>query len=236
MDALERAWDNVVEVLPQIALFLVILIVGWIVASAVARLLDTLLDKIGFDRWVERGGIKRALARSDYDASDLLSKIVFYGLILVVLQLAFGVFGENPVSDLIDGLIAYLPNVFVAIIILVIAAYVAAAVRDIARASLGSLDYGSLLANIAYWAILLIGIFAALDQLEIAPNIVNGLFYFLLAVVGGSLIIALGGGGIQPMRQRWDRWLTRAEAEAPRIAREAGSDDTVRAVDRDENM
>jgi hypothetical protein len=236
MDSLERAWDNVVEILPQIALFLVILIVGWIVASAVARLLDTLLDRIGFDRWVERGGIKRALARSEYDASDLLSKIVFYWLVLVVLQLAFGVFGENPVSDMIDGLVAYLPKVFVAIIIVVIAAYVAAAVRDIARASLGSLDYGSLLANIAYWAILLIGIFAALDVLDIAPNIVNGLFYFLLAVVGGSLIIALGGGGIQPMRQRWDRWLTRAEEEAPRIAREAGSDDTVRSADRDENM
>jgi hypothetical protein len=236
MESLERAWDNVVEVLPQIALFLVILIVGWIVASAVARLLDTLLDKIGFDRWVERGGIKRALARSEYDASDLLSKIVFYGLILVVLQLAFGVFGENPVSELIDGLIAYLPNVFVAIVVIVIAAYVAAAVRDIARASLGNLEYGNLLASIAYWAILLVGIFAALDQLEIAPTIVNGLFYFLLAVVGGSLVIALGGGGIAPMRQRWDRWLARAEQEAPRIAKEAGSEDTVRMATSDEDM
>lgn len=236
MESLERAWDNVVEVLPQIALFLVILIVGWIVASAVARLLDTLLDKIGFDRWVERGGIKRALARSEYDASDLLSKIVFYGLVLVVLQLAFGVFGENPVSDLIDGLIAYLPNVFVAIVVIVIAAYVAAAVRDIARASLGNLEYGNLLASIAYWAILLVGIFAALDQLEIAPTIVNGLFYFMLAVVGGSLVIALGGGGIAPMRQRWDRWLARAEQEAPRIAKEAGSEDTVRMATSDEDM
>ncbi len=235
MESLERAWDNVVDVLPQIALFLVILIVGWIIASAVARLIDTLLEKVGFDRWVERGGIKRALARSEYDASDLLSKIVFYALILVVLQLAFGVFGPNPVSALIEGLIAYLPNVFVAIVIIVIAAYVAAAVRDIARASLGSLEYGSLLANIAYWAILLVGIFAALDQLEIAPNIVNGLFFFLLAVVGGSLIIAVGGGGIAPMRQRWDHWLARVEQEAPRIAQEAGSDEraTVRSMDED---
>lgn len=225
MESLERAWNNVVEALPKIALFLVILIVGWIVARVVARLLNTLLEKIGFDRWVERGGIKKALAKSEYDASDLLSKIVFYGLILVVLQLAFGVFGDNPISDLMDGLIAYLPNVFVAILIIVIAAYVAAAVRDIAQASLGGLDYGKLLANIAYWAILLVGIFAALDQLQIAPTIVNGLFYFLLALVGGSLIIAVGGGGIMPMRQRWERWLARVEAEAPRIAREASSAD-----------
>lgn len=222
MEYLDRFRDNVVDIFPQIILFLVILMVGWIVARALARLLEALLERVGFDRWVERGGIKRALARSDYDASDLLSKIFFYGLMLVVLQLAFGVFGENSISDLLDRLIAYLPNVFIALLIIVIASYVAAAARDIARASLGSLEYGRLLANIAYWALLLVGIFAALDQLAIAPTIVNGLFYFLLAVVGGSMIIAVGGGGIVPMRQRWERWLVRAEEEVPRI-QQAGS-------------
>ncbi len=224
MDALENAWDSFVEALPEIALFLLILIVGWIIAKAVARILETLLEKIGFDRWVERGGIKRALAKSEYDASDLLAKIVFYGLFLVVLQLAFGVFGNNPVSDLIDGLVSYLPNVFVAILIIVIAAAVAAAVRDVTRSALGALSYGEGLASLAYFAILLIGIFAALDQLEIAPTIVDGLFYAILAVVAGSLIIAVGGGGIQPMRSRWEMWLSRAEEEAPKIAAAASSD------------
>ena len=231
MDSLERAWDNVIETLPQIALFLLILIVGWFVAKAIARILEAALEKIGFDRWVERGGIKQALAKSEYDASDLLAKILFYGLVLVVLQLAFGVFGDNPVSDLIDGLVAYLPNVFVAILIIVIAAYVAAAVRDIASASLGGVDYGDLLAKIAYVAVLLIGVFAALDQLEIAPTIVDGLFYGLIAIIAGSLIIAIGGGGIQPMRSRWEKWLRTAEAEAPRVM---GSDTQPRPEPRPE--
>lgn len=224
MEALENAWDSFVEALPEIGLFLLILIVGWIVAKAVSRILETLLEKIGFDRWVERGGIKRALAKSEYDASDLLAKIVFYGLFLVVLQLAFGVFGNNPVSDLIDGLVAYLPNVFVAILIIVIASAVAAAVRDITRSTLGAMSYGDMLASLAYFAILLIGIFAALDQLEIAPTIVDGLFYALLAIVAGSLIIAIGGGGIQPMRSRWETWLSKAEEEAPKIMAEVSSD------------
>lgn len=224
MDALENAWDSFVDALPEIGLFLLILIVGWILAKAIARILETLLEKIGFDRWVERGGIKRALAKSEYDASDLLSKIVFYGLMLVVLQLAFGVFGNNPVSDLMDGLVAYLPNIFVAILIIVIASAIAAAVRDIARSALGTLSYGEMLANLAYFAILIVGIFAALDQLEIAPTIVDGLFYALLAIVAGSLIIAIGGGGIQPMRSRWEMWLSRVEEEAPKIRAEVGSD------------
>lgn len=212
-NAFSDALARVVELTPKILLFLVILIVGWLVAKAVARLLDAILDKVGFDRWVERGGVKDALNRAQYDASDLLSKIVFYALFLVVLQLAFGVFGPNPVSSLIEGIVAYLPNIFVAILIIVVAAYLASAVRDITRAALGGVAYGPTLATGAYVAVLVIGVFAALDQLRIAPNIIQGLFYALLAIVAGSAIVSIGGGGIQPMRRRWERWLSDAEQE-----------------------
>lgn len=207
------AWARVVELTPKIALFLVILIVGWIVAKAVARLLDTVLDKIGFDRWVERGGVRKALGGTPYDASDLLAKVVFYALFLIVLQLAFGVFGPNAVSDLIAGIVSYLPNIFVAILILVVASYLASAVRDIARGALSGVEYGNLLATAAYVAVLVIGIFAALDQLEIAPAIVTGLFYAILAVFAGSAIVAIGGGGIAPMRRRIEDWLDSAASQ-----------------------
>jgi hypothetical protein len=63
--------------------------------------------------------------------------------------------------------------------------------------------------------IVAVGAFAALAQLEIAPAIVNGVFYAVLAVIAGSAIIAIGGGGIQPMRDRWERALTKVEQEAP---------------------
>lgn len=226
---LREAWARVVELTPQIALFLLILIVGWIIARVVARVLDTVLEKVGFDRWLERGGVRRAMAGTDYDASDLLAKIVFYALFLVVLQLAFGVFGPNPVSDLIDGVVAYLPNIFVAILILVVAAYLASAVRDITRGALGGVGYGRALATGAYVAVLVIGVFAALAQLQIAPAIVNGLFYALLAIVVGSAIVAIGGGGIGPMRQRLERWLDSAEenlSDARRRGRETSGEGT----------
>lgn len=210
-ESLGEAWARVVELVPQVILFLVILIAGWFIARALSGLLDTILEKVGFDRWVERGGVRRALAGTEYDASDLLAKIVFYALFLIVLQLAFGVFGPNPVSELIEGIVAYLPNIFVAILILVVAAYLAAAVRDIIGAALGGVSYGRFLATGAYVAVLLIGIFAALTQLEIAPAIVIGLFYAMLAIVVGSAIVAIGGGGIAPMRRRLEGWLERAE-------------------------
>lgn len=214
-----NAWARAVDLTPKILLFLLILIVGWIVARAVSRILDTVLEKIGFDRWVERGGVKRALSSAGYDASDLLAKVVFYALFLVVLQLAFGVFGPNPVSNLIEGIVSYLPNIFVAILIVVVTAYLAAAVRDIVTGAVGGLDFGRTLATGAYVAIVVIGLFAALDQLEIAEDIVNGLFYALLAIVAGSAIVAIGGGGIQPMRAKWEGWLRKSDA----VVREASS-------------
>lgn len=210
-ESFRNAWAEAVELTPTILLFLLILIVGWFIAKAVARILDAILDKIGFDGWVERGGVKRALSSAGYDASDLLARIVFYALFLVVLQMAFGVFGPNPISDLIEGIVAYLPNIFVAILIVVVASFLASAVRDITRGALGGVEYGNALATGAYIAVMIIGVFAALDQLDIANDIVNGLFYAMLAIVAGSAIVAVGGGGIQPMREKWEGWLRTAE-------------------------
>ncbi|RII85545.1 hypothetical protein DZF95_18060, partial [Clavibacter michiganensis] len=115
----------VIAFVPLALLFLLILVVGLIVAKLISKALDKLLEKVGFDRLVERGGIKRALAGSKLDASDIVAKIVYYTLVLFVLQFAFGVFGQNPVSDLLQGIIGFLPKIIVAIIIVVIASAIA---------------------------------------------------------------------------------------------------------------
>lgn len=220
-DGLGEAWADVATFLPKLLGFLVILVVGYFVAKLLSKVVDRVLERVGFDRWVERGGIGRTLARSQLDASTLLGKVVFYTLMLFVLQLAFGVFGPNPISDLIHGVIAYLPNLIVAILIVVIGAAIAAAVREIVRAALGGLSYGNAVATGAAVAILVITGFAALDQLRIAPRIVNGLYFALLAIVVGVAIVAIGGGGIQAMRGYWERALGRAETAAPEIRAEA---------------
>jgi hypothetical protein len=213
----EHAWASGIAFLPKFLMFLLILIIGYFAAKVIGKAVDTILERVGFDGLVERGGVKRALSRSQWDASDILSKIVFYTIFLFVLQLAFGVFGANAISELLTRVVSYLPNVFVAILIVIIAAAVANAVSNIISASLGGLNYGRFLATGAAVAIWIVGAFAALDQLEIAENITNGLFYAILAIVVGSAVIAIGGGGIVPMRARWERWLNRLEAEAPNV-------------------
>jgi hypothetical protein len=214
---LERAWETILTFVPKLLGFLLILGIGYFVAKALEKLVDGILERVGFDRLVERGGLRTMLARSRMDASSILARIVFYVAFLFVLQLAFGIFGPNPISDLLEGIIAFLPKLFVAILIVVITAAIATGVKTLLEATLGGLDYGRMLALIAAGAIWFIGVAAALNQIEVAPEIVNGLFYAVLALAVGVGIVAIGGGGIQPMRERWQRWLMRIDQEGPRL-------------------
>ncbi|MBW3573333.1 MAG: hypothetical protein KY450_00495 [Actinobacteria bacterium] len=218
---IEEAWANVAAFFPKFVAFLLILVVGIFIAKALAKAADKILERVGFDQAVERGGVKQALSKSQYDASDIVGKIIYYALVLFVLQFAFGVFGPNPVSDLITGVIGFLPRVFAAIVIVVVGAAIAAAVKELLEAALGGLSYGKALAVSASVAILTVAGFAALSQLRIAPAIVNGLFYALLAIVVGSAVIAIGGGGIQPMRSKWEQALGKLEEESQAVRRES---------------
>ncbi|MDP9989369.1 MFS family permease [Arthrobacter oryzae] len=223
LDSLKAGLTVVATFIPQLLLFLVILIVGLLIARAISKALSKLLHRVGFDRAVERGGIKKALANSSLDASDIVSKIVYYALVLFVLQFAFGVFGPNPVSTLLAAIIAFLPKIVVAIIIVVISAAIAAAVKTLIQGSLGGLSYGNTLANIASIFILGIGIIAALNQVDIATTVTTPILIAVLAAIVGVVVVGVGGGLIKPMSERWEQYLNRAEAEAPKIRAQAQS-------------
>jgi hypothetical protein len=218
---LSDAWANVITFVPKLLAALVVLLVGYLIAKAVAGILNKVLERVGFDRAVERGGVKRALAKSRYDPSDIIAKVVFWLIFLVTLQIAFGLFGPNPVSDLLRGLIAYLPNVLVAILIIVIAAAIAKAVTDLLSSLLSGMSGGPVLAKGAGIAILVFGVFASLDQLKIAPRIVTGLWYAVLAILVGSAVVAIGGGGIRTMQRYWERAAAKAEERGPELQRQA---------------
>jgi len=225
------AWSNVITFVPKLAAALLIILVGYLLAKVIASVLNKVLERVGFDRAVERGGLKQALARSKYDPSDIIAKLAFWLIFLVSLQIAFGVFGPNPISDLLQGLIAYLPNVFVAIVIIVVAAAIAKAVTDLGSNLLSSVSGGPMMAKGAGIAVLVFGAFAALDQLQIAPRIVTGLWYAILAIVVGSAVVAIGGGGIKTMQRYWERTAAKAEERAPELAQQTRQSSQTAAFD-----
>lgn len=233
-DATGDALRSVVTFLPKLVGFLLVLVIGWIVARVLRTVVNKVLERVHFDRAVQRGGIGDALARSKFDASGLVAQLVYYAVLLIALQIAFGLFGSNPVSDLLTAIVAWLPRAIVAIVIVVVAAAVASAVRDITTRALGGLSYGRMLGKIASWFIIGIGVIAALNQIGVATTVTTPILIAILATVGGILVVGVGGGLVRPMQQRWDGWLSRAEQEAPQAKAQAeayqrGREDVQRA-------
>jgi hypothetical protein len=217
------AWSNVATFVPKLVAFLVIVIIGYVIAKVISKVLAKILQRVGFDRLVERGGVQRALASSKYDAAEILGRLVFYAIMLFVLSTGFGVFGSNPVSNYLHAVVAYLPLVFVAILIVIIAAAIAAGAKTLIQNSLGGLSYASLLGNAAAAVIIALGVVAALDQLHIAAAVVNAVLYAALAAVTGVIIVAVGGGGIKTMSARWELLASRYDEEKVQVQQQLRS-------------
>lgn len=215
------AWSAVATFVPELVGFLVILLVGWLVARMAAKIVGTVLARVGFDRLADRGGVKRILAKSRYKASDLPAKLTFYAITLIALQLAFGVFGPNPVANLIDGVVAWLPRAAVAIAIIVVAGAIAHAVGEVVGDMLGGLDYGVFIGRIASVFVWGLGIIAALNQIGIATTVTTPVLISVLATIGGILVVGVGGGLVQPMQRRWEGWLNGFEDRLPALRGQA---------------
>lgn len=214
---LEDAWNDVASFVPKLVVFLVVLFIAWLIAKAVSKGLDIVLGRIGFDRLLARAGADDLLRNSAVQPQSLIIKLVYYFILLIGLQLALTAFGPtNPVSEIVNDIVAWLPRAFVAIVIVVIAAAVANGVKDILGASLGGLSYGRLLTKIAGGFIVALGVIAALNQVGIGLSVTLPVLIAVLATVGGILVVGLGGGLIGPMRTRWEGWLNTFEEETRR--------------------
>jgi Conserved TM helix len=214
---LQDALAAVARFVPRFVAFLLILLAGWIVARALRAVVRRVLERVRFDRAVERGGVGRLLARTPYDAGTLLTGLVYYAVLLFTLQLAFGVWGPNPVSDLIASVVAWLPKAAVAIVIVVVAAAIGAALRSLVGAALDRLPYGRLLAALGNWFVVGLGVVAALNQVGVATTVTTPVLVAVLATAAGILIVGVGGGLVRPMQARWESWLARVEEELPKV-------------------
>lgn len=213
-DGLGDAWSAIATFVPKLLMFLIILLIGWLIAKAVAKGLTLLFNKLGFDRLIEKTGLSGMLNRSNIDASGIIVKLVYYFILLIALQMAFGAFGPtNPVSQLLNDVIAFLPRIVVAIVLVLVAAAVANAVRELITGSLSGRGAAGPLATGAYWLILALGIIAALGQVGIGNIVTGPVLIAVLATVGGVIVVGFGGGLIKATSERWPGWLNSLEGQ-----------------------
>ena len=211
LSALANAINLILAFIPHLLGFLVILLVGWLIATAVSKALTFLLRKIGLDRLGDRIGLTRLEQRMgiQMDAAGVLGRLVYWFLFLVFLIPASDALGVPAVSNILNQLVTYIPNVFVAILVLFLGALAATVVADIVRGVTASSGIGNprLLANIARYAILGFAALIALEQLQIAPALLNILFTALVGAAAIAIGLAFGLGGQDTAR----RWLSRGE-------------------------
>jgi len=229
--SLQNMMNTIMNTLPTVVVFVVILVVGWLIARLIRRLVLMGLEKVHFERMAERGVIGDTLSRSEYTASGLIAALAYYTVLLITLQMAFGVFGPNPISNLLSSIVHWLPNLIVAVILVVVASAIATVVKNLIATALGAVSYGKIVANLASIFIIAVGVIAALNQVGIAATVTEPILITVLATVGAILAIGVGGGMIRPMQQRWERMLTAAESETGKLqtaAKQRGREDALR--------
>ena len=204
---IEDSWSRFATFIPKLIGFLLILVIGTFIAKAVRKVLARVLNAAKVDQWVDRSGLGKWLRQAGMgSASELLVKVLYLGMMLLVLQLAIGALGPNPVSAALTSMMAYIPKIAIAIAILFVTGIVADKVGEIVRTVTSTQSYGSLVTRLAVAGIWLIGGFAALDQIQVAKNVVDTLFQTFVTSLGAIMVIKFGVGGIWAARDRfWPR-------------------------------
>lgn len=213
-DGLGDAWSAIATFVPKLLMFLIILLIGWLIAKAVAKGLTLVLGKLGFGKLIDKTGLSGMFRQSNIDATGIIVKLVYYFILLIALQMAFGAFGPtNPVSQLLNDVIAFLPRIVVAIVLVLVAAAVANAVRELIANALRGRGVAGVMSTGAYWLIVALGVIAALGQVGIGNIVTGPVLIAVLATIGGVIVVGFGGGLIKATSDRWPGWLNSLEGQ-----------------------
>lgn len=225
---LTNALSSIASFIPKLLVFLVVFLIGYFIAKAIARFVGMILTRVGFNKVLERAGANRLLAGSGIEPIALLTKIIYYFILLITLQLALSAFGPtNPVSAIVNQIVAWLPSLVVAIVIVVIAGAIANAVKDLLLNTMSGVSYGSLVAKTVSFLIIALGVIAAVNQIGIGTAVTMPVLVAFLATVAGILIVGVGGALIGPMRSRVEGFLGNlSEGAAPAAAPAVGGNNT----------
>ena len=196
-DSVQQGLDSLFGFIPNVIGFLVILIVGYFVARIVKAVVSKLLDKAGLDRHLHSGQTGEYVEKISPGASPsrLIASVVFWFIFLFALSAAIGALQIPAVTAFMNQVLAYLPNVVVAVLIFVVAGVVAAAIAGLVAKTMGDTPTGKVVASVVPALVMGIAIFMILNQLKIAPEIVQITYTALVGALALGLALAFGLGG-----------------------------------------
>jgi hypothetical protein len=219
--SLSNALNTFLAAIPQVIGALLILIIGWIVAGMVARLVGELLRRAGADRlFAEHGGRVYGAQSEKIRPSVVASELVKWLIRLVFLVAAANVLGMPQVSELLNQVLLWIPNLIVAAIILLVAPLLARFVRGTIEVGAGQMGFTNapLLGRIAEIAIVAFAVVIAINQIGIAADLVNIIFIGLVGAFALAFGLAFGLGGRDVAAQLTQSWYESTQAAARKVA------------------
>lgn len=222
MTSLAAAMGLFFSAIPKVLGFLIILIVGWLIASLVGKGVAALLRSVRFNELSQRAGLADFVSKmgTPTDSAGLLAAVVKWFIRLIALVVAFDALGLPAVSDVLRQLLLWLPNVVVALVVLVIGGLVARALSNLvrgaaAKSSLGDPDLLSKVASGLVWAFAIV---VAVNQIGIATTLVNTLFMAVVGAIALALGLSFGLGGRETAGEIVRRWYQRGRDNQGRMA------------------
>jgi hypothetical protein len=223
MASLAGAMALLFAAVPRILGFVVILLVGWFVASLIAKAVGALLRAVRFNDLAQRAGFTGFVKKMgvDSDASGFLADLAKWFVRLIVLVVAFDALGLPAVSDVLRQLLLWLPNLVVAMVVLVLAGLAAEALGNLLRASTAQAGFQNpeVLARVAKVAVWAFAIVVAVNQIGVATTLVNTIVMATVGALALALGLAFGLGGRETAADLVKGWRSSAEEAAPKIER-----------------
>lgn len=211
--------------LPRIIGFVLIVVIGWFIAGLIATAVAALLRSIRFNDVSNRSGFTGFVRNMgvDTDPAGFLALLAKWFVRLIVLVVAFDALGLPAVSDVLRQLLLWLPNLVVALVILVLAGLAATALANLVRGATAQAGFSNpdLIATIARVAVWGFAIVVAVNQIGIATTLVNTLFMGIVAALALALGLAFGLGGRDTAQELVQTWYRQGQAAAPKVERAA---------------
>ncbi len=196
-DNLEKVFDQIIGFLPKLIGFLLILLIGYIIAKVVKAAITKALQAAGLDKALHSGQSGQYVEKISPGASpsSLVGSVAYYAILLTALGIAITQLGGTAAENFVGTIVAYLPNVIVAILIFVLAGVIASAVAGLVARTMGDTPTGKVVASVVPILIMGIATFMILNQLKIAPDIVKITYTALMGSLALGLALAFGLGG-----------------------------------------
>lgn len=192
-------WIKFIDLVPSLIGAIIVFIIGLFIAEALGRLVARLLKKIYLDKAVEATGLKSILGKIGFkiETSKALGLLVSWFLYAVVLVAAADILGLRQISDFLNAIVWYIPNVIIALVILIVGLIIGNFVKTLVKETslAANIPSAEFLADVARWAILIFTFMAALIQLGVAKELIQILFTGLVLMfsLAGGIAFGLGG-------------------------------------------